>query len=180
MKRLALIALSLVFAGCDSDKNDADSTKTGSPSPVGSWEIRSNPGTPYFYTRYEFKDDHSFTRENGTSQGVVTRKISGSWTASSQEAPHYSIGTSLTDDMLRGAGAEPKAGRVPGSLVLRYNVKSKSAIEVGATLVGQRGPVMELEKQTFDLEEHLPLALNKAEGGEWLTIGKERYSRVPL
>src|SRR5436190_16831519 len=113
MKRFAILAVLVAITGCDK-KDAAGSKSAGPPSPVGKWEQRTNPGTPYIYWRYEFKDDHTFTRESGTSSGVVTRKTSGTWSTSSQEAPHYSTGTTLTDDMLRGAGIEPKADRVSG------------------------------------------------------------------
>jgi hypothetical protein len=183
MNRCAAIALGLVLAGCNSgskDKKDADSKNPAPPSPAGKWELRSAPAAPYLFTRYEFRDDHSFTRETGTSSGVVTKRISGSWSTSGQAAPNYSTGASLTDDMLRGAGVAPvNTDRTAGSLVLRYTVKSKSEIEVGATLVAERGPIMELDKRTFDLEEHHSLVLTKSDDKEWLSIGTLRFSKLP-
>jgi hypothetical protein len=179
MKRLAILALSFALTACDSDKKDgAGAPKTLPPNPVGKWEVKSEAGKAYFYTRYEFKDDNTFTRESGTSTGVVMKKISGSWSATAQEAPYYSTGASLTDDMLRGAGIQPKIDRVPGSIVLRYNVKSKSDIEVGATLVAERGPVFEPAKKTFDLEEHRSLALDKTGDRQFLSISKQPFERV--
>jgi hypothetical protein len=179
MKRLAILALSFALSACDSDKkDDADGKKTAPPNPVGKWELKSEAGKHFFYTRYEFKDDHSFTRESGTSTGAVTEKISGSWKASNVAAPYYLFGSSLSDSMLRGAGVDPIDVRLPGSVVLRYTVKSKSNIPVGATLVAENGPVFELEKKSFDLEEHRSLTVSKANDKDFLTISKQRFERV--
>lgn len=179
MKRLAILALSFALTACDSDKkDDAETKKSTPPNPVGKWESKSEAGKHFFYTRYEFKDDHSFTRESGTSTGAVTEKISGSWKASTVAAPYYSFGSSLSDSMLRGTGIDPMDVRFPGSVVLRYTVKSKTDIRVGATLVSENGPVFELEKKSFDLEEQWSLSVSKANDKDFLTINKQRFERV--
>lgn len=167
--------------------------------PTGKWEIRDDglvqpdgswpKKEHYLFTRYEFKSDGSFVRETGASSiPADAQRVSGSWKVEAIDQPAQKDGSGILrksdplDELRKTAGLpEVKDGPAParGTLALSYTVRKKDDIPVGATLMAERGPIME-PRDSFSLQERLSLSLRESTppGHAALTVGTRTFRRI--